>query len=84
MRSVVRDVIKPLQKEFPTPDSETGFEHGRLHSFRHYFVSECCRQGIPEARIMEWVGHRDSNILARYRHLKPEDGQRQMLGLDLI
>ena len=80
----VRDVIKPLKKKFSTPDGETGFEHGRLHSFRHYFVSECCRQGIPEARIMDWVGHRDSKILARYRHLRPEDGQQQMWGLDLI
>ena len=80
----VRDVIQPLKKKFFTPDGETGFEHGRLHSFRHYFVSECCRQGIPEARIMDWVGHRDSKILARYRHLRPEDGKQQMIGLDLI
>ncbi len=80
----VRHVITPLKGQFPTPSGETGFEHGRLHSFRHYFVSECCRQGIPEARIMSWVGHRDSKILARYRHLRPEDGQEQMKGLDLI
>lgn len=81
---LLRYVITPLKEQFPTPDGETGFEHGRLHSFRHYFVSECCRQGIPEARIMDWVGHRDSKILARYRHLRPEDGQEQMKGLDLI
>ncbi|VAX42476.1 hypothetical protein MNBD_PLANCTO02-1854, partial [hydrothermal vent metagenome] len=80
----IRYVIMPLKEQFPTSDGETGFEHGRLHSFRHYFVSECCRQGIPEARIMDWVGHKDSKILARYRHLRPEDGQHQMQGLNLI
>jgi len=81
---LIRRVIQPLKDQFPTVAGETGFEHGRLHSFRHFFVSECCRQGIPEARIMEWVGHRSSKILARYRHLRPEDGHDQMQGLNLL
>lgn len=83
-RVLLRDVIKPLLPRFPTVSGEIGFESGRVHSFRHYFVSEAFRLGVPEPRIMEWVGHRDSRIVARYRHLRDDDGQQAMQELDLI
>ena len=44
-RVLVREVIEPLTKKFPTPDGEQGFEHGRLHSFRHFFCSTCANKG---------------------------------------
>ncbi len=81
---LVREVITPLAARFPTATGEIGFEHGRVHSFRHFFVSEAFRLGVPEPRIMEWVGHRDSRIVARYRHLRDDDGQQTMQGLDFI
>ncbi len=56
----VRDVIGPLKSEFPTPKGEVGFTDGRLHSFRHYFVSQAFLQGATESEIKQWVGHRDS------------------------
>lgn len=77
-------MIKPLTQQFPTASGEIGFEHGRVHSFRHYFVSEAFRLGVPEPRIMEWVGHRDSRIVARYRHLRDDDGQHAMQELDFL
>jgi hypothetical protein len=81
---LVREVITPLKDNFPTPPGEVGFEHGRLHSFRHYFVSEAFRRGATEPWTMQWVGHRESRIVARYRHLRDDDGQREMARLDLL
>ena len=74
----IRDVIKPLKSKFPTPEGEIGFEHGRLHSFRHFFVSQCFLGGASEGEIREWVGHRDSKMVEHYRHLGREDAQRRM------
>jgi integrase len=84
LRAFVRYVIKPLKKRFPTPVGEIGFEHGRLHSFRHYFVSECFRNGVSESHIRDWVGHADSHIIERYRHLHYNDSQKAMQGLSLF
>ena len=80
----VRKVITPLKNRFPTPAGEVGFEHACPHSFRHYFVSEAFRRGATEPWIMQWVGHRESRIVARYRHLRDDDGQREMARLDLL
>ena len=33
---------------------------------------------------MEWVGHRDSKIVALYRHLRPEDGVKQMSQINFL
>lgn len=75
---LIRDVIQPLKERFPTPESEIGFEHGRVHSFRHFFVSQAFLSGVAEGEIMEWVGHQDSKMVAHYRHLRDEDSQRSM------
>jgi len=49
-------VIKPLVERFPTPPGEIGFEHGVIHSFRHFSVcSEAFRQGASEAQVLEWL-----------------------------
>ena len=44
---LIRDVIEPLKQRFPTPPGERGFEHGRVHSFRHYFCSAVANAGVP-------------------------------------
>ena len=66
----VRYVIKPLSPEFPTEKDVLGFKNGRFHSFRHFFVSECFAEGVPESDIQLWVGHSSSKILALYRHVR--------------
>lgn len=83
-RILIRDVLEPLKDRFPTPEGEIGFEHGRLHSFRHYFVSQSFLSGASEGEIMEWVGHRDSKMVAHYRHLKNEDSQRKMQQINFL
>lgn len=52
------------------------------HSFRHFFVSECCRQGVAERVVMKWVGHRDSKLVQHYFHLREEASQALMKQLN--
>ena len=68
----IEKVIEPLTKEFPSPAGEVGFADGRLHSFRHFFVSEAFASGVPECDIRDCVGHSDSKIVELYRHLRSE------------
>jgi integrase len=74
----IRDVINPLKPRFPTLEGETGFEHGRLHSFRHFFVRQCFLGGASEGEIREWVGHANSKMVEHYRHLGRKDALRRM------
>ena len=79
-----REVRDNLIDEFPVSDGEIGFEHGTIHSFRHYFVSQAFQQGATEAEIMEWVGHRQSETVHHYRHLRADDSQRRMQSITFI
>jgi integrase len=81
---LVREVIEPLKDRFPTPPGEIGFEHGRLHSFRHYFCSQAFLGGAAEADIKDWLGHRDSKMVAHYRHLRRDESQRKMQQIDFL
>ena len=60
------------------------FGNDIVHGLRHFFVSEAYRNGATEAQLLEWVGHRDSEILRRDRHLRPDDGQRHMRQINFL
>ena len=79
---LIREVIEPLAPKFPSPADEKGFKDGRLHSFRHYFVSTCANNNVPERVTMEWLGHQDSEMVRHYYHLHDEEARRQMARLD--
>jgi integrase len=79
----LREVINSLQSQFNSP-SHRGFEEGRLHSFRHYFISECFKQGANESEIKSWVGHRDSRVVELYRHHGAEESRLKLQRLDLV
>lgn len=81
---LVRDVIEPLKARFPTPEAEIGLQHGRVHSFRHFFVSQAFLGGASEGEVKEWIGHQDSKMVAHYRHLHDEDSQRRMQQIDFF
>jgi integrase len=83
-RMLLRDVLTPLAEKFPAVNGGQGFIDGRLHSFRHYFVSACANGGVPERVVMEWVGHADSAMVRHYFHLHDEEAQRRMNGLNLL
>lgn len=73
-----RDVIAPLAPTFRRPSGEPGFESGRLHSFRHFFCSQCANQGIPERTLMSWLGHAEAAMVRRYYHLTDTESRRLM------
>ena len=81
---LVEQILQPLKSQFPTPSGEIGFEHGRLHSFRHYFVSQAYLGGASEGEIREWVGHSNSRIVERYRHLRSDEARRKMDAIDFF
>lgn len=83
-RILVKDILTPLAEKFPAVDGGQSFIDGRLHSFRHYFVSQCAAGGVSERVVMEWVGHADSAMVRHYFHLHNAESQRQMNGLNLL
>jgi integrase len=84
LQAFIDDVIEPLKAKFPTPVDEIGFEHGRLHSFRHFFCSQSFLGGASEGEIREWLGHRDSKMVEHYRHLRSDDARRKMEKIDFL
>lgn len=81
---LIRDVIKPLAKQFPGQLGKKSFANGRLHSFRHYFASMCANQGTAERIAMEWLGHADSEMVRHYYHLHDAESRQQMAKLNLL
>jgi integrase len=79
---LIRDVIEQLKAKFPSAPGERGFEHGRVHSFRHYFCSVAVNAGVPVTVLMEWLGHRNSTMVRHYYHLHNGESQKQMSQLD--
>ncbi len=84
LAAFIQNAITPLKDQFPTPQGEIGFEHGRLHSFRHFFVSQSFLGGASEGEIREWVGHADSKMVEHYRHLGRADAIRRMEQISFV
>ena len=55
---------------------------GKLHTFRHSFISRCLTSGIEEAVVRTWVGHVDPAIMRLYTHISSRVSQDriQLLG----
>lgn len=83
-RLFVSDVISPLAETFTEIRDGKRFADGRLHSFRHFFVSACALKRVPEQVVMDWVGHADSAMVRHYFHLHDEQALRYMQSLDLL
>ena len=81
---LITKVLYPLAEQFPSSNGVKGFKEGRLHSFRHYFCSDCANSNVPELTVMEWLGHADSDMVRHYYHLNDEESQRQMKRLTLL
>lgn len=48
---------------------------GKLHTFRHTYISQALTRGVPEAVVRQWVGHVDPAILRLYTHVADEVSQ---------
>lgn len=55
---------------------------GKLHTFRHSFISHALIQGVPEAILREWVGHVDAEIMRHYTHIASDASRAAMQRLD--
>jgi integrase len=51
---------------------------GKLHTFRHAFISNALLQGRPVAVVQEWVGHVDEQIIGHYTHVHSDASQSTM------
>ena len=51
---------------------------GKVHSFRHSFISNALINGTPEAIVRKWVGHVDPEILKLYTHIADQASQAAM------
>jgi integrase len=83
-RILVRDVLENLKDKFPTAEGDVGFEHGRLHSFRHYFCSVAAQAGTAEHTVMSWLGHSSSKMVRHYFHLHDDESRRQMQRINFL
>jgi len=54
---------------------------GKLHTFRHSFISHALTRGIPEAIVREWVGHVDPEVTRIYTHVASEISRAAMAQL---
>tara|TARA_R110002167_G_C12678008_1_gene651253 strand:+ start:1377 stop:2381 length:1005 start_codon:yes stop_codon:yes gene_type:complete len=50
-------------------------EDGKLHTFRHSFVSKALARGIPATTVRSWVGHVSNEMLRRYTHVLEGDSR---------
>ena len=69
-----RTILKRLKKlcrkcKFPNPDSF------KTHSLRHAFCSMCARNNVSYKYALEWMGHRDSEILDLYYRMFDETAE---------
>jgi len=49
------------------------------HAFRHAFITECARAGVPEGAIRDWVGHASVEITRIYAHWAGRESDQRIL-----
>ncbi|HLJ92172.1 MAG TPA: site-specific integrase [Gemmataceae bacterium] len=79
-----REVLPALAEKFPARGDDPGIAAGRLHSFRHYFCSMSSDHDVPEQLLMAWLGHRDSEMIRHYYHLRQDEARRQMAKIPFL
>jgi len=85
LHTFICDVIESLKEKFPTPADEIGFEHGRLHSFRHFSAAKPF-SGVPrrERSRSGSATPTASKMVEHYCHPRNEAAQRKMEQIDFI
>jgi site-specific recombinase XerD len=51
---------------------------GKLHTFRHSFISHALLKNVPEAVVRQWVGHVDDEVIRHYTHVHGDASQSEM------
>lgn len=81
---LIREVLPPLKKRFPKDGDEKGFEHGRIHSLKHYFVSRCANDQVPVQLLKNWLWCKDSKMIDRYYHPDDDVAMRHMNSIKFV
>lgn len=50
-------------------------QEGKLHTFRHSFISKALARNVPATTVRSWVGHVSDEMLRRYTHVLEEDSR---------
>ncbi|MCY2930711.1 MAG: tyrosine-type recombinase/integrase, partial [Planctomycetota bacterium] len=77
-------VLPRVAKELRGKGIESRVEEGRLHSFRHYFCSQCANSGTPVQMVLTWLGHQDSKMIRYYFHMFDQPAQDEMKRLNFV
>jgi len=77
-------VLPVVAKDLRSRGMETEVLRGRLHSFRHFFCSECANNNVPMQMVMDWLGHQDSRMVRYYCHLADKRSQQEMKQLTFV
>ena len=77
-------VLPHVVKSLRSRKINTQADSGRLHSFRHYFCSECANGNVPMQMVMDWLGHQDSRMVRYYYHLADQRAQDEMKRLTFV
>ncbi len=61
--------LKRLLKRIGLPTT------GKLHTFRHSFISKALAQGVPSTTVRRFVGHVSDEIMDMYNHVHDQEAQ---------
>lgn len=85
VRNNLKDKVLPhVAEKLRSRGIQTQVESGRLHSFRHYFCSECASSNVPIQMVMDWLGHQDSRMVRYYWHQADQRAQDEMSRLKFV
>lgn len=79
-----KKILPRVAENFRRRGVETEVERGRLHSFRHFFCSQCADNNVPIQMVMDWLGHEDSGMARYYYHMADKRSQEEMKRLKFI
>lgn len=72
---------RALLKRLKTLCTDLGFPEGtsyKVHTFRHFFASQCANRGVPYRMVLSWLGHAGSEVLDQYYHLEDAESAEAM------
>lgn len=81
---LIREVLPPLKHRFPKDGDEPGFEDGRIHSLKHYFVSRCANDQVPVQLLKAWLWCKNSKMIDRYYHPDDDVAVRHMNSIKFV
>lgn len=82
---LIREVLPPLKRRFPKDGDEPGFEDGRVHSLKHYFVSCCANDSKVSVQMLKsWLWCKNSKMIDRYYHPDDDVAVRHMNSIKFV